>query len=237
MLKGKTALITGASKGIGRAIAEVYAKEGAKLIITARSTAALKEFKEKHSSAEVICETCDFTDMKAVSALADKVVKEHGGVDILVNNAGMAAFGNAETGDVEEWDKMLLLNLHAPLRLTRLLTGKMIAQKSGVIINIGSVAGVEAMSGAGAVYAAAKHGISGWTRSIYMSMRLHNVKVMLICPGLVNTDFAETPNLLPERMIQAEDIAEVCLLPFKLSSGCVPCEVVLRLALPANKDS
>ncbi|KAJ9446615.1 hypothetical protein DIPPA_70171 [Diplonema papillatum] len=235
MLAGKTALITGASKGIGKAIAQLYAKEGAKVIITARSADALKEFKEKHPGVEVVCETCDLTDMKAVSALADKIVKEHGGVDILVNNAGVMSMGNAESGDVDEWETMLLVNVHAPMRLTRLLTGKMIAQKSGTIINLGSIAGIEPMSGGAAAYAASKHAISGWTRSIYTSMRLHNVKVMQICPAFVNTDMVNAFNMNTERMIQPDDIAEVCMLPFKLSAGCVPCEVTLRLALPANK--
>mmetsp|Transcript_60850 Transcript_60850/g.101023 ORF Transcript_60850/g.101023 Transcript_60850/m.101023 type:complete len:135 (+) Transcript_60850:3-407(+) len=133
---------------------------------------------------------------------------------------------------------MLFLNLHAPMRLTRRLAPGMADRRKGVIINIGSVAGVEPMSGTFAAYAAAKHGLRGWSTSIYQSLREYNVKVCLVSPGFVNTPLvSEDLPLIRENMIQPEDLSELCLLPFRVSSACVPTEVTLRLTLSPFKSA
>merc|ERR1712113_417512 len=106
----------------------------------------------------------------------------------------------------------------------------------GTIINIGSIASIEGMSGAAAAYAAAKHGLRGWNNSLYGVLRHQNIKVMQINPAMVNTPMLSTnPNVIHTRMIQPEDLAEICMLPFRLTSGCVPSEVTLRLTLGAFK--
>merc|ERR1711865_102318 len=109
----------------------------------------------------------------------------------------------------------------------------------GVIINIGSVAGVEPMSGTSAAYAAAKHGLRGWSTSTYQSLRHSNVKVCLISPAFVNTPLLSdvADGLIAARMIQPEDVAEVCLLPFRMSAASVPTEVTLRLTLSPFKSA
>merc|ERR1719446_1096439 len=101
------------------------------------------------------------------------------------------------------------------MRLTRLLVPSMVQKKSGAVINMGSIAAIEGMSGTSAVYAASKHGLRGWNHSIYQGLRHENVKVVLINPAFVNTPLVSgNENLIPERMIQPEDVAEVCMLPF-----------------------
>eukprot|EP01060_Flectonema_neradi_P003207 TRINITY_DN12053_c0_g1_i1.p1 TRINITY_DN12053_c0_g1~~TRINITY_DN12053_c0_g1_i1.p1 ORF type:complete len:230 (+),score=49.38 TRINITY_DN12053_c0_g1_i1:47-736(+) len=227
MLSGKTVLVTGASRGIGLAIAKAYAKEGAKVICTARNLDnAQKELGEKG-----VYIPADMADKAKVETLCDEVLKL-GGVDVIVNNAGVYKQGNAETGDPDEWDMMFQVNVLSLMRLTRRLSQKMIDQKSGAIINIGSVAGIEPMSGTAAAYAATKHAVRGWTQSLYQSMRPHGIKVMGINPGFVNTDLVAGSGISGEKMIQVEDIASYALLPFSSTANCVPEEITVRVVLP-----
>ena len=211
-----------------------YAKEKAKVVIsssTAEGLAAAKESILKAvSGADIVCIPADMSVKASVESLAQEVTEKHGGVDCLVNNAGVYVKGNATEGDPDEWAKMMEVNVNAPMRLTRRLSEGMIAKKSGVIINIGSIAAVEQMSGTSAAYSASKHAMWGWSRSLYTSLRHENIKVMTVNPAFVNTDMVGV-EACRERMIQPEDIASVCMLPFTLSSGCVPEEITLRLAL------
>ncbi|CAE7356768.1 yoxD [Symbiodinium sp. CCMP2592] len=180
----------------------------------------------------------DLSDREGVDSLAS-FVDSCGGCDVLVNNAGRVSPGSASEGDVDDWDKMIYLNLNGVMRLTRRLIPNMAAKKWGALINLGSIAAIEGMSGSQAAYAATKHGLRGWNHSIYQGLRHDNIKVMLINPAFVNTPLVTgmgNDKLLPERMIQPEDVAEVCLLPFRMSPGCVPSEVTLRLTLSAFKS-
>eukprot|EP01059_Diplonema_ambulator_P015325 TRINITY_DN26441_c0_g1_i1.p1 TRINITY_DN26441_c0_g1~~TRINITY_DN26441_c0_g1_i1.p1 ORF type:complete len:241 (+),score=100.64 TRINITY_DN26441_c0_g1_i1:57-779(+) len=230
LLKGRKALITGASRGIGKAIAELYAQQGADLILVGSKMATLEAVAKGIEGVNVECKECDLSVSEKVDALA-KEVAEAGGVDILVNNAGVYIKGNAMEGDPAEWERMMAINVNAPMKLTRLLSEKMVEQQWGAVINMGSVSGIEPMSGTAAAYAASKHAMVGWSRSIYTTLRFKNVKVMVINPGFVNTDMVGNPDLLTDRMIQPKDIADVAMLPFNLSSGCVPEEITLRLTL------
>lgn len=239
MLKGLRAVVTGASTGIRRAVAVCFAREGARVLLAARSEKALAQTVADCLAAgapEAIAVPCDLTAPEGVDALSARVL-ELGPCDVLVNNAGMGANGNGTEGDPDEWDRMLYLNLHAPMRLTRRLAPSMIKQKQGVILNIGSIAGVEPMSGPSAAYAAAKHGLRGWSTSIYQSLRYQNVKVCLVSPAFVDTPLVAAPGFIRERMIKPEDLAEVCLLPFRMSSASVPTEVTLRLTLAPFKSA
>lgn len=238
MLAGKTAVITGAGKGIGRAIALAYAKEGASLVLAARTLVDLEGLASQCAAlspnAKMNIFPVDLSAPKGVDDFANHVLEQCGGCDILVNNAGRLSSGNAAEGDADEWDAMMYLNLNGVMRLTRRLVPSMIERKSGTIINMGSIAAIEGMSGTSAVYAASKHGLRGWHNSIYTGLRHENIKVVLINPAFVNTPLVnEKPNVIPDRMIQPEDVAEVCLLPFKMSPSCVPAEVTLRLTLSA----
>ena len=192
------------------------------------------EAAKKDLTGDLVCMQCDMSDPESVNKLAADVIAEHGGVDALVNNAGVYEKGNATEGDPDAWARMMRINVDAPMRLTRLLTEKMVAQKKGVVINVASIAGMESMSGTSAAYAASKHALWGWSRSIYTSLRHANIKVMCINPALTSTDMVRAAgNLNHDRMIQTSDLAQVAMLPYTLSAGCVPEEITLRLTLSA----
>eukprot|EP00916_Digyalum_oweni_P024821 GHVL01041000.1.p1 GENE.GHVL01041000.1~~GHVL01041000.1.p1 ORF type:complete len:241 (+),score=35.63 GHVL01041000.1:28-750(+) len=238
-LQGKLCLITGASRGIGKAIAISYARLGAALILVGRDAqkmiSVVDECK-KAGSAKVDVMEYDLSKMSEVDDLCKKLLPQ--GVDVIVNNAGMAARPcSVSEGDFEGVEQMFMLNLHAPVRIVRHLSPCMISKKQGTIVNIGSVAAVEGMKTSG-TYAASKHGLRGFSNSAYEELRLHNIKVLLINPAFVATDMViHRPNLVPENMIQADDVAQVACLPFTTSKGCCPQEVTLRLTLSAYKES
>eukprot|EP00210_Caulerpa_lentillifera_P009217 g8787.t1 len=234
MLSGKRCLITGASRGIGEAIALLYSKEGASLFLTARNEEKLTQVvtKCKENGAKEVEYIClDLSGVDAAQTLAKAALDKFSTIDVLVNNAGVISPGGVTClgGDPKEWNQMMELNVLAPMTLMHLIAPGMIKQEDGVVINIGSVAGVEPMQWA-AAYAASKWALRGWSLSCYNELRNYNVKVCLISPGMVRTDFIPArANAIPERMIEPEDIAEAAMLPFKLSSKCVPSELTLRL--------
>ncbi len=234
------ALVTGAGRGIGRAVARALAREGARLLLVARSETELEETGElcrQGGSPEVGVLVCDLSHPGAVEELAQRVLTLHGGVDILVNNAGMLAAGNPVEGDPAEWERMLALNLLAPMILTRRLAPAMVQAERGTIVNIGSVAAIEPMSRSGA-YAASKHGLRGWSRSCYAALRPWGIKVVLVNPGFVRTRLVDSvPGVLPERFLLPEDVAEAVLLAIRTSPNCCPEEIVLRLTRPAWADA
>mmetsp|Transcript_49243 Transcript_49243/g.125051 ORF Transcript_49243/g.125051 Transcript_49243/m.125051 type:complete len:528 (-) Transcript_49243:127-1710(-) len=243
VLNGKRVLVTGAGRGIGAAIARSYAEQGCQLILCARTREELESVAVRCEQVAGACMTMvqvvtiDLTTPAGVDELVNHV-QQLGGVDVLVNNAGMMAPGNAVEGDPDEIERMLYLNLHAAIQLTRRLVPSMAQNRYGGIINIGSVAAVEPGLGTSAAYAATKHAFRGWSNCLFHSLRCHNVKVLLVNPDYVNTRMVnQTEGLIPHRMIQPSDIAQVSLMPFQLSSGCVPAEVTLRLTLRATTEN
>ncbi|CAE7935390.1 unnamed protein product, partial [Symbiodinium sp. KB8] len=174
-------------EGIGRAIALAYAKESSNLILAARTKVDLDEVATECSKVgKVRTFPVDLSNREGVDSLAS-FVDSFGGCDVLVNNAGRVSPGSASEGDVDDWDKMIYLNLNGVMRLTRRLIPNMAAKKWGALINLGSIAAIEGMSGSQAAYAATKHGLRGWNHSIYQGLRHDNIKVMLINPAFVNT--------------------------------------------------
>eukprot|EP01071_Lankesteria_metandrocarpae_P009965 Lankesteria_metandrocarpae@DN5264_c0_g2_i3.p1 len=230
LLEGKRCLITGASRGVGAAISRIYSTEGARVILTGRNEEALKKVADeckKLGAAEVQVKVVDFTSSEAVQRLGEELAAS-GGVDVLVNNAGVVKRGNCLEGDPDEWEAMLAVNVNAPMRLTRILAPKMKENRTGVIINISSIVGLEPMESSPA-YCASKFALRGWSLSCYESLRDHNVKVMLVNPGPTNTDMmSAVPGVKTDQIIQPQDVAEVALLPFKTSVACCPVEITLR---------
>jgi short-subunit dehydrogenase len=231
-LTGKTAMVTGASRGIGRAIAGALASAGAKLVLVARSEDALKETAslcERNGAPSVDVEAVDLVDGAAVDALCSRVLDEHGSIDVLVNNAGRAVRGHALEGDPDDWNEALLLNVGAPMRLIRRLAPRMVENERGIVINIGSVAAIEGMTNAGA-YAATKHALRGWSLSCYEKLRDAGIKVMIIHPAFVDTDMtASVRGADRSRMLSVDDIARTAMLAVTTSAACCPQEVTLRL--------
>jgi short-subunit dehydrogenase len=236
LLDGKTVLITGAGRGIGQAIAEAFAEQGATLILAARSEDQLQETakscKEKGAKdAEV--HSLDMTKPENIEEFCKKLHDKHGYIYGLVNNAGMSPPGGngPVEGDISKWEMALKLNVLAPMQFTRCLAPQMQEKHEGLIINMGSVAAIEPSAGM-AVYTATKHGLRGWSLSCYQALRKDNIKVVLINPGMVETGMTEGMGD-SEKMIKPRDIALGALLAVETSTHACPQEITIRPVEPA----
>ncbi len=189
----KTALITGASAGFGKATAEILAANGWNLIICGRRKVRLdvleRQLKEKYK-VDVLSLSFDIRNneevKKAIATLTDKW-KE---IDLLVNNAGLASgFAAIQEGNTDDWELMIDTNVKGLLYMTRCIAPMMIARKQGHIINIGSVAGKE-VAALGNVYCATKHAVDALTKAMRIELLSHNIKVTQIAPGMAETEFS-----------------------------------------------
>ncbi len=221
-LKGKTALITGATSGIGEATAVQMAEQGVNLILTGRRKERLqklsKKLREKHDI-EVKTAAFDITDRQACRDFVENIRPES--VDILVNNAGGAhGMDPVYSADFADWDAMIDANVKGLLTMIRLISPAMKARNSGHIINIGSIAGHEAYAG-GVAYCASKYAVTAITQSTKKDLHGTKVRVSMVSPGLVETEFSlvrfkgdqEKADKVYEGMtpLTAEDIAEIVL--------------------------
>jgi len=190
-LKNKWILITGATSGIGKASAEVFAESGSNLILTGRREERLKsiqrELKDKHSvSVEIY--SFDVRDRDACKDCVDSIKHP---IDILLNNAGLASGkGLIDEADFEDWDAMIDTNIKGLLSMTRFVSERMKTRDEGHIINIGSIAGYEAYPG-GSVYCGTKHAVKAITQAAKMDLTGTNIRVSAVSPGLVDTEFSE----------------------------------------------
>lgn len=190
-LKNKWILITGATSGIGKASAEVFAESGANLILTGRREERLKKvqknLREKHSiEIQIFC--FDVRDRDACKKCVDSISQP---IDILLNNAGLASGKESiDEADFEDWDKMIDTNIKGLLSMTRFVSERMKERNEGHIINIGSIAGHEAYPG-GSVYCGTKHAVKAITQAAKMDLTGTNIRVSAVSPGLVDTEFSE----------------------------------------------
>ena len=186
--QGQVALVTGASRGIGAAIAIELARKGLKVIGTATTDAGAAKIREALSSFEG-CDgrTLDVTDAPAGDALVDALVKAHGGIHVLVNNAGITRDTLAMRMKDDDWDAVLDTNLEGVFRMSRAVMRSMMKQRYGRIINITSVVGASGNPGQ-ANYAAAKAGVAGMTRALARELGSRNITVNCIAPGFIETD-------------------------------------------------
>ena len=195
MIEGKVALVTGASSGIGRAIAEKFVENGAYVLGVARSEEKLKALKEKLGDS-FDYEIADVSDHKRAKEIVEKLVKEKGRIDVLVNNAGITRDTLIMRMDEEKWDEVINVNLKGAFNYSRYASQYMIRQKSGVIINISSIVGIYGNAGQ-ANYAASKAGIIGLTKSMAKELGKRGVRVVAIAPGFIETPMTEN---LPESL-------------------------------------
>lgn len=188
-------LITGASSGIGRATAEMFAKEGAKLVLCARSTdkltALCDDLNSQHQT-ETYTLTMDVRDRDAVQNALEGLPSEWQQTDVLVNNAGLAlGFEKLHEGNVDQWEQMIDTNIKGVLYVSRYVIGKMMERQKGHVINIGSASGHEVYSG-GVVYCATKFGLRAISEGMKMDVHGTPIRVTSIDPGMVNTQFSAT---------------------------------------------
>ena len=223
LLEGKVALVTGASRGIGKAIALRFAAEGADVVFTHVTPSATAEQTEQEIAAlgvNVKRYVADAADYSATETLVAEVVKEFGHIDILVNNAGITRDGLLMRMSEQQWDEVISANLKSAFNFCRVCTPIMMRQRGGSIINLSSVVGVHGNAGQ-CNYAASKAGIIGLTKSIAAELGSRGVRANVIAPGFINTDMtgklseelrAEWAKQIPLRRTgEGDDIAGAAL--------------------------
>ena len=220
-LKGKTALITGAGKGIGRAIAIALANEGVNVALLSRTEKDLKSVAEevKASPIKTAIAVADVSDMAAVNKAVEKIQSELGNIDILINNAGVGKFGKFLELDPAEWENQVKVNLFGVYYVTRAVLPQMIERNTGDIINVSSTLGLKGSAGASA-YSASKFGVFGLSESLMQEVRKHNIRVTALAPSTVVTELAYNNNLLnnnENNVTHPEDIAELIVAQLKLN--------------------
>jgi 3-oxoacyl-[acyl-carrier protein] reductase len=220
-LKGKTALITGAGRGIGRATAIALAKEGVNLGLVGLSMSNLEKVSAElaHHNVNVSVATADVANLDAVEQAIEHIKADLGAIDILVNNAGIAKFGGFLELTPEEWGKIIQVNVMGVYNVTRAVLPDMIERKSGDIVNISSTAGQKGAPVTSA-YSASKFAVLGLTESLMLEVRKHNIRVTALTPSTVATDLANENNLISgntEHVMQAEDLAELLISGLKLN--------------------
>jgi 3-oxoacyl-[acyl-carrier protein] reductase len=220
-LKDKIALITGAGKGIGKAVALALAKEGVNVALIARTEADVKAVAQEARSlgvkASYAC--ADVSDRAQVEAAVNTLQKDLGPVDILINNAGTGTFGKFLELEPEVWENQVKVNLFGVYYTTRAVLGQMIERQTGDIVNISSTAG-KTGSAVTSAYSASKFGVFGLSESLMQEVRKHNIRVTALAPSTVVTDLAYSADLIkgdPERVMHAEDFAEFIVGHLKLN--------------------
>lgn len=229
-LEGKVAVVTGAGRGIGKAISAALARAGCRLVLAARTREQIEAVQNEILSqgGDALAVPTDLTVDDDIRRLVEKSQEKWGGVDILINNAGWGKRASVVSGSLTDWDRTFRLNLRAPMVLAKALLPHMIAKREGAVINIGSVSGKTGEAN-GAAYSASKFGLIGFTQSLYEEVREQGIKVAVILPGFVDTPLIP-PNRQLDRskMIQADDIAQTVIFVLISPATCCPVEITVR---------
>lgn len=231
-LEGQVAVVTGASKGIGKAIAGALASEGATIFLAARSERELNQAAEDLSKAghSAVAVKTDMTREEQVRNLIDTAQTHTGHIDILVNNAGMGVFKRCVDMDVKEFDAMWTLNMRGVFLATKFSLPVMMKQNSGNIVNIASLAGKNSfVNGTG--YAATKWALRGWASSLILEVRENNIRVVTIFPGSVDTSFSSTGKR-GDAITQPEDVAAAVVFAVTAPSRSMFSEIDVRPTNP-----
>ena len=228
-LGGQVALVTGASRGIGLAIARRLGLMGARVALCARNAAPLEKAASdlRSTGIEVLAAPADVTRAEQVSSLVSETRRTLGPVDILVNNAGIGIFGPFYQQTDEDWNRLLDTNLKSAFLTSRAVAPEMIRRKTGHIVNISSLAGKSTFAN-GAIYCASKWGLLGLTGCMAEELRTHGVRVSAICPGSVATEFSPHAGKDASKMLQPEDVAHVVKMMVTQAPQSFASEVVLR---------
>ena len=229
-LEGKVVVVTGASKGIGKAIAFAFAAVGAKVVLAARTRQTLEQVavELRENGAEALAVPTDVTNVDAVKRLIQRTLDAYQHVDILINNAGIGHFGPVVDFDPDDWDAVLNSNLKAVYLCAKYALPSMLEQGSGQIINVLSIAAKVAFQ-ASSAYCAAKAGALALTKVLASEVRQHNIRVTAVLPGSVHTPFwddvPEHPDF--EQMLTPEHVAHTIVSVCQQPPGMVTEEIVV----------
>jgi 3-hydroxybutyrate dehydrogenase len=236
MLKGKTALVTGSTSGIGQGIAQALAARGANIILNGLGDAAEIEALRSRIASEhgvtVRYQAADMASAEAIAAMMKDAIAEFGAVDVLVNNAGIQHVAPVEDFPVDKWNAILAINLSAAFHTVRSAVPGMKARNWGRIINIASAHALVA-SPFKSAYVAAKHGIAGFTKTVALELAEHGITANAICPGYVLTPLVEKqiPDTARARGISEAEVVRTVLLAAQPTREFVTVEQVAALAL------
>jgi len=238
-LQGKTAVVTGGTKGIGRAIAEELIRNGVNVVISARKKSevdAAVSSLTKLGTGRADGAVCDVRDYQQVTTLFEQTLKTFSAVDILVNNAGIGLFGSVEETDVDDFRAVLETNLFGVYYCCHEAIPLMKRRGGGYIFNISSLAGTNAHPGM-AAYNASKFALNGFSEALMQEVRHDGIKVSYIMPGSVNTEFGgDEPNDSKSWQLQPHDIAEVVMDLLHFPERSLPSRVEIRPAKPPKKS-
>jgi 3-hydroxy acid dehydrogenase / malonic semialdehyde reductase len=219
-MNSKTAFITGATSGIGKATAEIFAKNKMNLIICGRRSERLENLKEKLSKlTNVTTLQFDVRDKEAVFKAVESLPSKFKNIDILINNAGNAhGLNTIQDGNIDDWDAMIDINVKGLLYVSKAILPQMVKKNNGFVVNIGSIAGKEVYPN-GNVYCASKYAVNALNKAMRIDLNKHNIRVAAIHPGAVETEFSEVrfkgdsekaKNVYAGyKALQPEDIAEI----------------------------
>ena len=230
-LSDKVAVVTGGTKGIGRAIADALLGQGARVVVAARTESDVREA-ESAMGENARGVACDVRDHGSAGRLLDAAASEFGGVDIMINNAGVGRFGSVEDLSVEDWDAVMETNLSGVFYCTRAAIPHLKQRGGGWIINIGSLAGKNAFPG-GAAYNASKFGLIGFSEALMQEVRHDGIRVSYIMPGSVSTsDFSSG---VAEWKIQPQDLGQIVLDLLATPDRTLPSRIEVRPSQPPKK--
>jgi len=229
-LQGQVAVVTGAGRGIGAAIANELASFGAHILVCGRTQSHLdttvQSIRSAQGSADALI--CDVSNITSVEAAARVVEQKHNRCDILINNAGIGGFGGPlHQLSAEDWDRILNTNLRGVYYCMKAFVPMMIRARAGHIVNISSLAGKNALPN-GAAYAASKWGLNGLSYSAAEELREFGIRVSVVCPGSTNTGLSPHTGKDPQRMLQPEDVAHAVQMLVTQSPQSFCSEVLLR---------
>ena len=232
-LEGRTAVVTGGTRGICFAIAGALAGAGASVAICGRTQAGLEDAIRRLMSvpgSKVMGKDADVRSSTEVAELFDWVDRELGGPDVVVNNAGIGIFRSVADLTVKEWQNTLETNLSGPFYCSREAVERMRKRGGGYIVNVGSLAGVNAFAG-GAAYNASKFGLNGFSEALMLDHRYDNIRVTHIMPGSVDTEFSSRSGK-SDWKIAPEDIAEIVLMLLRMPERTLVSRVDVRPSKP-----
>ena len=229
-LSGKVAVVTGGTRGIGRGIAGALLEVGASVIITGRNGQRAAAVATELSVDSKTCEgvECDVKSLVSVAALAQHVREKYGRLDILVNNAGVGGPSSLlHELNPDNWDEIFETNVRGVFFMMRELVPLITATGGGHIVNISSLAGKNPLP-KGAAYSASKWALNGLSYSVAEELRAHNIRVCVVCPGSVDTEFSPHSGKDPSKMLRPEDVAHVVTMLVTQRQQSFVSEVLLR---------